>query len=324
MKRFALIGMVMAALAAGLVGCEWSTGEDATSWSSAYNWVNFSGTYRGATGGLLVTDFTTTPSVPGVTNTITVANETQGSFTAGQPSLSGKLRHGNVVPGSVVITLYNGSDGVIRSFSDNGSGVLGSGQGNVQYTSGSWNLSLTTDFPTVPGSVRANYSYTVSNSGSTGGGAESGATSVEIYSFNVVHSGQNLTVVDNNGATFSGKIGQIRSTSGAENTDIPQVSDDEQARRAKATYYESELPADGDSIIANFEVSGTSAAYIPVKIVGTLEGTVAAGVFTGRKMNGTWIEAGGKTGDVNATTDSIVIQTTAPAAETPAAETPAE
>ncbi|HRT06229.1 MAG TPA: hypothetical protein P5204_11080 [Kiritimatiellia bacterium] len=310
MKRFALIGMVMAALAAGLVGCEWSTGEDATSWSSSYNWVNFSGTYRGATGGLLVTDFTTTPSIPGVTNTITVANETQGSFTAGQTSLSGKLRHGNVVPGSVVITLYNGTGGIIRSFSDNGSGVLGSGQGNVQYTSGSWNLSLTTDFPTVPGTVRANYSYTVSNSGSTGGGAESGATRVEIYSFNVTHSGQNLTIVDNNGATFSGKISQIRSTSGAENTDIPQVSDDETAHRAKSTYYESELPADGDSIIANFEASGISAAYIPVKIVGTLEGTVAAGVFTGRKMNGTWIEAGGKTGDINATTDSVVIQTT--------------
>jgi hypothetical protein len=315
MKRYALIGMVLAALAAGLVGCEWNTGEDATSWSSSFNWVNFSGTYRGATGGLLVTDYTTTPSIPGVTNTIIVANETQGSFVAGQTTLSGKLRHGNVVPGSVVITLYNGAGGIIRSFADNGSGVLGSGQGNVQYVSGSWNLELTTDFPTVAGSVRANYSYTVSNSGASGSGAESGATSVSIYSFNVTHSGQNLTIVDNNGATFSGKISQIRSTSGAENSDIPQVVADETAHRAKATYYESELPADGDSIIANFEASGVSAAYIPVRLVGTLEGTVAAGVFTGRSMNGTWIEAGGKTGDINATTDPVVIATSGTATE---------
>lgn len=322
MKRFAWIG-ICAALVAGLVGCEWNTGEDATSWSSSYNWVNFSGTYRGATGGLLVTDYTTTPSIPGVTNTIAVANETQGSFVAGQTALSGQLRHGNVVPGSVVITLY-GPGGILRSFADNGSGVLGTGQGNVQYVSGSWNLDLATEFPTVSGSVRGNYSYTVSNAGSAGSGAESGATSVSIYSFNVTHSGQNLTIVDNNGATFSGKISQIRSTSGAENTDIPQVSDDEQAHRAKATYYESELPADGDSIIANFEVSGISAAYIPVKIVGTLEGTVAAGVFTGRAMNGTWIEAGGKTGDINATTDPVVIATAATPAADPAAEPAAE
>ena len=87
------------------------------------------------------------------------------------------------------------------------------------------------------------------------------------------------------------------------------MAGDEQSQRAKITYYESELPADGDSIVANFECSGTSAAYVPVKIVGTLEGTVAAGIFTGRTMNGTWIEVGGKTGDINASTYEVAIQT---------------
>ena len=307
MKRFALIGICAAALAAGITGCEWNTGDDATSWSSAYNWVNFSGTYRGVTGGLLVTDYTSTPSTPGVTNSFPVYGEGLGSFVANQTTFSGSVDHGNVVPGSVIITLYNAAGGIIRSFADNGSGVLGTGQGNIQYISGSWNLDLATEFPTVPGRVRANYSYTVSNSGNAGSGAESGATRVSIYSFTASHNGQHLTLVDNNGASFSGKISQIRSTSGAENTDIGQVAGDEQSQRAKITYYESELPADGDSIVANFECSGTSAAYIPVKIVGTLEGTVAAGIFTGRTMNGTWIEVGGKTGDINATTDPVVI-----------------
>ncbi len=320
MKRFALIGMCAAALAAGIAGCNWETGNDATSWSSSYNWVNFSGTYRGVTGGLLVTDYTSTPSIPGVTNTIAIVGEGQGSFVANQTIFSGTLAHGNVVPGSLIVTLYNGAGGVVRTFADNALGVLGTGQGNVQYVSGSWNLDLTTEFPTVAGYVRASYSYTVSNSGSAGSEAESGATRVSIYSFTVSHNGQHLTLVDNNGASFAGYISQIRSTSGAENTDIGQVANDEQSQRAKITYYESELPADGDSIIANFECSGTSAAYIPVKIVGTLEGTVAAGVFTGRTMNGTWIEVGGKTGDINATTDPIVIVTSAAAEGTPAGD----
>lgn len=45
MKRMALIGILAALTAAGIVGCSWETGDDATSWSDTYNWVNFSGTY---------------------------------------------------------------------------------------------------------------------------------------------------------------------------------------------------------------------------------------------------------------------------------------
>ena len=106
MKRFALIGMVMAALAAGLVGCEWSTGEDATSWSSAYDWVNFSGVYRGLGGGLLVTDYTTTPSIPGVTNVYT-RTESGGTMPKQDTAASGSMSHRPVVPGSVMITVGN-------------------------------------------------------------------------------------------------------------------------------------------------------------------------------------------------------------------------
>ena len=45
MKRIALIGILAALTAVALVGCDWETGSDATSWSDTYNWVNFSGTY---------------------------------------------------------------------------------------------------------------------------------------------------------------------------------------------------------------------------------------------------------------------------------------
>ena len=320
MKRFALIGMVMAALAAGLVGCEWSTGEDATSWSSAYDWVNFSGVYRGLGGGLLVTDYTTTPSIPGVTNVYT-RTESGGTMPKQDTAASGSMSHRPVVPGSVMITVGNAT---LSDPAKDGK-LTGNGSGNVNYDGGTWNIVLDPEMADwdKANPISVTYSYTVATDGSTSGGAESGATRVSVYSFNVNHTGQNLSIVDNNGATFSGKISQIRSLSGAQNTDIPQVSGDETAHRAKATYYESELPADGDVIVASFEASGVSAAFIPVKIVGTFEGTVLAGVFTGRQMDGTWIESGGKTGNINAQTESVAIQAT-PVAETPAEETPAE
>lgn len=312
MKRFALVGMCVALAAVGLMGCNWETGSDADSWSSSYNWVNFSGTYRGASGGLLVTDYTTTPATPGSTNTIQVTGEsTGGNWTAGDPTYNGTLNHANVVAGSVTITLVG-----FAGYSDSGHPtVLGNNsEGNISYETGSWNLDLGSAFPTVgDGSIKADYAYTVSNEGS-GGGAESGATRVSIYSFNVTHTGQNLTIVDNTGATYAGYIKEIRSASGAQNTDIGQVGEDESAndssRAAKYTYYESDLPENGDTIIATFECSGTSSAGLGVKIVGTLQGTVAAGVFTGRTMNGTWIETGGKTGDIYATTGAVVIPTT--------------
>ena len=301
MKRFALIGMCVAVVAVGIAGCDWDTGSDATSWSSSYNWVNFSGVYRSAAGGLLVTDYTTTPSTPGSTNTLTVKDESQGSFVLGQQVFSGKLKNGNISPGSVVISLYNTSGVVIRSFADNGNGVLGSSsEGTVEYTSGAWTITLGQLVPAQSaGIVRASYSYLVSNTGSTGSGARPGSTG-SIYSFTLLQQGQHLTLTDNNGATYSGYIGEMRTASGTERTD-------EEGKF---------MPTDGDTMIATFECTGISAAMMQIKIVGTLQGTVAASVFTGRTLNGTWIELGGKTGDINGQTTSVPITTTTTAATT--------
>ena len=317
MKRFAWIGIGVAALAVGIAGCSWETGDDATSWSSSYNWVNFSGVYRGVGGGLLVTDYTTTPSIPGVTNTY---NETEsgGTLPARGTSKSGKVSHGSIVPGSFIVTV-----GSIATLSDSGkAGVLtGSGSGSVDYAGGTWSIEIDT-WSTVDQQISVSYSYTVSRDGTNAGGAESGATRVSIYSFNVSHSGQNLTITDNNGSTYTGKIKEIRSASGAENTDIEQVANDEKSA-GKITYYESELPEDGDAIVATFECSGVSSALMQVKIVGTFQGMVAASIFTSRRMDGTWIELGGKTGDINASTSEVAIPTSTATTSSNATETAA-
>lgn len=316
MKRIAVMVMCAAAVALSLSGCDWDTGSDAENWSSSYNWVNFGGTYRSAAGGVLVTDYTTTPSTPGSTNTVVVSSESQGDFAAYQTSFSGTLRNGSIVPGSVVVTLQNFAGIEILSLSDNGNGVLetSSGSGTISYSSGKWTVSLSSASPIVEaGRVRAGYSYYVSNSGSAGSGARPGSTGKTIYSFVVDHQGQHLTFTDNNGAIYTGRFGDIRSASGAQNTDITQVGSDEEgndgSRSAKYTYYESPLPEDGDTIVASFECSGHSAVGMWVKIVGTFQGTVAAGVFTGRTLNGTWLEAGGKAGDIRGQTTTIPIVT---------------
>jgi len=316
MKRFALLGVGVVLVAACITGCSWETGSNADSWSSSYNWVSFSGVYRSAAGGLLVTDYTTTPSTPGSTNTVPTT-EGQGSVHLNDTAFAGKLSKTGIVPGSVTINF-----GYFAA-SDDGNGILTApmGSGSISYASGTWTFNGAPQ-SIIEGPITAGYSYYISNDGSPGSGALPGSTG-RIYSFSLVHQGQNLTITDNNGATYIGLISEIRSASGAQNTDIGQVGADESGNdKSKYTYYESPLPEDGDKIIASFEVSGISAASMQVKIVGTLSGSVAAGVFTGRTMNGTWIELGGKTGDIRGQTTPMPI-VSAPAEEAPAEPDPA-
>ncbi len=394
MKRIAwmVVGIVAASLV--LTGCEWDTGSDATSWSSSYNWVNFSGTYRSSGNlGVLVTDYTVTPDFPAATTDRTVRDESQGSFRAGSSSISGKLRNEPVVAGSVVVRLFDNGGRLVRSYADNGEGILGDNEGNIQYPSGAWSVNLApvaeSNFVTavssepqgrftarssafsgqltqaniVPGSlviefrnnsgtvirsvadngagqlgangaiqyisgawtvdfgldqifvedgnIVARYSYTrtLPQEVSAGGYVTAsytygsttqvrpGSTGATIHSFDVNQLGQNLTITDNNGAVFTGYISQMRSASGAESgTEIDRA-----------------MPQENDTIIASFECSGTSAAGYPVRIVGTLQGTVrinsaSSGVFRDRVMNGTWIESGGTTGDINGKSSDIQIQ----------------
>ena len=305
MKRFALIGMWVAVLAVGIMGCSWETGDNATSWSSSYNWVNFSGSYRGVGGGLLVTDYTSTPTIPGVTN-IYAATESGGTMPIKGTKASGKVSHGSIVPGSVMITV-----GSNATLSDSGKGGLltGNGTGSVDYLGGTWSIEIdaaAADWDKA-NPISVSYSYIISRDGSSSSGALPGSTG-SIYSFQVLHEGQHLTFTDNNGAVYTGVISEIRSASGAQNTDIGPVGADETANdTAKLTYYESPLPANGDTIVATFECSGRSAAMRNVKIVGTLHGAVSAGNFVNRRLDGTWIEMPGKTGDINGQTETVPI-----------------
>lgn len=382
MKRVLSMALCAAAAAALMTGCEWSSSSDHNeTWNDSYNWVNFSGTYRSVAGGMLVTDYTTTPSTPGTTNNYN-ATESGGWMDPGATTRSGTTKNKPIIPGSfsVVVgevtltddgtgalsgdggsgtvsyaggtwsikvdsksssetvsasesggTLQGGALGasgnakhtpiVPGSFSvsvgdvtltDDGSGTLTDGagsSGSISYDGGAWSFKLADTqwssssrgisvkyayrVSVVDGKreVIVRYGYAVSNAGGSGGAAQAGSTGKPIYSFVVSQQGQNLTITDNNGAKYTGRISGMRSASGIGPTNS--------------------LPRDGDTIIASFSTKGTSAAGKQVTITGTFQGTVSASVFTGRTMQATWVESGGKTGDVNGTTGAVAIPASA-------------
>lgn len=153
--------------------------------------------------------------------------------------------------------------------------------------------------------------------GEDNGPVVTGASGRTITSLVIDQSGQNLTITDSNGGVHQGRISHIRSASGYGNTDIQQAGADEafnDGKAAKYTYQESPLPAMGDTIMANFECSGVGS---PIRIVGVLQGrivgvlqgsvsvgssggeagTAAVGIFTGRQIDGVWIEPS-RTGEI--------------------------
>ena len=293
MKR--VCGMVLgAAVAVALVaGCEWDSSGKSESWSDSYNWVNFSGTYRNAQNGILVSDYTKTKAVEGSTNSVSVS-ETGGTLAGKALAASGVVAHKPIDPGSFAIRI--GSD---VTLTDNGSGVL-SGSGAVSYSGGTWSFQLAdTQWSVLARSISLDYSYTVTKAGDVGGESRAGSTGRAIYSLILEQQGQNLTITDSNGATYKGRIGTLRSSSGVTPENSKPTAEGGRV-----------LPKDGDTIVATFNCKGVSAAGMSVTISGTLSGTVAASVFTGRTIQGTWIEAGGRTGDINGTTVAITIPTT--------------
>lgn len=301
MKHKAWIGLLTACVAVCVIGCSWDTGNDADSWSDNFNWVNFSGAYRAQSGGILVTDYTTSPTIPGTTDQYPVSGEKAGSINDIATSAGGMASKKPIVEGTFSVT-FKGHDGSLLLVSDKGNGALSGGgmTGIIDYDGGTWSVETeghgaSAILPGGGGNITISYSYYATTGGSAGG-TTSGASGKTIYQFNVEHQGQHLTLTDNNGAVYSGKMKTMRSATGSERTD----------ETAKW------IPTNGDSIIATFNCSGTSAAGVKVEITGTFQGTVSGSVFTSRTLTGTWIEPS-RTGNINGVGNSIMV--TLPPAE---------
>lgn len=270
-------GCVAAGAAAVLVGCDWEAGSGAETVSNRYNWVNFSGVYRAVSGTFLVGEF----GAGGSATTNTIAGERVATAVAGQSTYAGVFSRRRVLPNTVQIVAG------VFTLTDNGAGVLsGSGKtGSIVYQTGAWSIDLLGAWPPAGTPILASYQYLDD--------ADAGNSGRGVFTFSITQSGNSLTIVDSSGATYSGRISSIRSTGG--------VSSDEPS----ATPLQ---PAVGDTLIASFEAEGRSGAGVAVKIVGTLSGTVAGTTGGGttaaqiylnnRRLQGTWIEATGRTGDI--------------------------
>ena len=195
--------MMSAALALVCCSCEWSAGGGADSWSDSYSWANFSGTYRGAGNGVLVTDYSTSGGQTGTG---------QKNFGSTSTSMDYAGSFGvNSIVGKTVVINFGGT-----SFVDDGSGNLSGsgGSGNISYSTGNWAV----QFTTAPVADQAITGWCDYNGGS------SGASGKTIYSFVVWQTGNELQITDNNGCVYKGSMGEMGGTMTGTNS-LPSAGD---------------------------------------------------------------------------------------------------
>lgn len=274
MKMFLrIVGLTFCVLA--FAGCEWTAGSGVSSWDDSGNWVDFSGSYKAADGGVLVRQFGV---ADGTFATNTVSSELLDTGDGTRTAFEGQI--GNTpVRGSLTIFTIGGyrftdtagttADTVSLAVTpDDGSA------GKFNYSTTAW--ALTFPAPLASGTqIFATYQYTtlVPVQGNHGNA---------IYSFIVYQTGNKLQIVDSNGTTYDGTMGTVRTTGG---TPI-DLSDPTAVR-----------PTSGP-VVAQFSATGVSQGF-SVTLVGVLQGNLTSSTtLSDRSMNATYIESAGNEASV--------------------------
>ena len=279
----ALLVTFLVCLVVGLLtGCEWTGGAGVQSWDSSSDWVDFSGSYKAADGGVVVTAFGYTNGGTTATSTNTVTGEHLGTGDGSATAFSGILAH-SCIRGSLTIEV-----GSSYQFTDTAGTTAGTvslnvtpsdgSSGTINYDTALWSLSFPA--PIASGTkILASYTY-LSTTTTNGAVAQKGNHGTAIYSFIVYQTGNKLQIIDSNGSTYEGTIGSVRTTGG-------QTTDQTGA-----------IPTSGP-VEAQFSATGVSQGYT-VTIVGVLQGTLSGSSFTSRTMKATFMETGGYEADIDA------------------------
>jgi hypothetical protein len=272
-----------------LSGCEWSSGGGAQTWNDRENFVDFSGDYKNADGGVLVRKFGAGSG--STTNTTTATNAVSGEVLAtGDGSatvFSGGLAH-PPIRGTLTIVV-----GGYR-FSDPGTASAGTvsltvtpsdgTSGTLNLNTGVWSLFFASPIASGTPIIGA-YQYLSSTSVVN---PNQGSHGNPIYSFVLNQQGNKIKITDSCSSTYEGTIGSVRTTGG-----VPIDLDPSAPTQPP-------VPTTGP-IVAQFSATGYSQGY-NVQIVGVLQGTLtAATTLSGRTMKATFIEEGGYEADVNGT-----------------------
>jgi len=258
-------------------GCEWTAGSGVSSWDDSGNWVDFSGSYKAADGGVLVRPFGDTNSV--TTNTVSSEYLAVGDGTL--TAFNGQTGY-SPIRGSLTIFTIGG-----YRFTDSASATADTvalavtpadgSYGSMTYSTRAWALNFPA--PLASGTqILATYQRYVSVSQQPGNHGKA------IYSFVIYQTGNKLQITDSNGATYDGTMGTVRTTGG---------------EPIDANSSTTVLPTSGP-VTAQFSATGVSQGY-NVTLVGVLQGTLTSATsLTGRSMKATYVEEGGNEADVAA------------------------
>ena len=228
---------VMAALV--LSGCEWQGAGSKDTWSdSVTGWLNFSGVYINANSNAVSASGNVSAPVTQV-----IGTQSNGVFT-----YSATLQNTPVVPGSVTVTTPFG----LEIFQDDSNGnMIGSmgGTGTINYNTG--DITLHYAWIVIGDPMTVQYKY-------SGAGIQSPATTTAGIIFTVQQTGNQLTLIDSGGNTYSGQI-------------ISMTPDPSSISNLTVTVM----------VTANFQVSGTDPNGSAVTIVGAFTGD-----YNGPKVGG--------------------------------------
>jgi hypothetical protein len=282
--------------------------------------VNFSGTYRsGSPGRALVSDFSLAsgggggggtgggtfvedpPSnnVPG--GTVSAPFTTFSGTIPPKPNATGWT----LKPGSVTINIEGQTTGPTGAFDDDGGGNLSgtysqvpggptfNGTGVIDYDTRAWNITL--DQPFVEdAAITYDFVYQMfqspgTNTTTTPSQPTAPTVGGPIFSLQVIQTGNQLTLVDNNGSRYTGMIVGV-STAGGDTSG-------ENTGNVTATY-------EANGVVNGVEVSivGTFSGIYTVEEDD--EGAVVSGILENRLIEGTYIQPAG-TGDLRGVGDTI-------------------
>ena len=297
----ALIGVATFGITLALVaGCDWQAGGN--QFNTSQGEIDFAGLYTpGSPGGWLVSNY----SQYGSTNAASTNVTSKGIGTGDGATVffSGNLGTG-IVPASLTITV--GGLGMITTDNTGAMTAVGSFTvtGQMDYNSGAYTFTLGTA-PAAGEALTANFSMLGSTAGQQLG---PGGSSI-IDTFNVEQSGGSLRIIDNNGSVYTGSLGAY-ATVGTVSSNITTTGIQNTG---------------GQTVTAQFEASGVSSAGMNVQMTGNFQAQNSQSIVVpnnipfgvtnvpytventwNRNIYGTWLEQGGRNGDINGQATPVV------------------